>query len=79
MTRSNGLRKRRDQPLPSGAVTYLERDVRNLLRVGNLRDFDRFLRACASRTGQLLNMSDLGDVCGGAMVCADVTSTSPKD
>lgn len=39
--------------------TYLERDVRNILNVGNLRDFDRFLRAVASRTGQILSYSDL--------------------
>jgi predicted AAA+ superfamily ATPase len=40
-------------------ATYLERDVRNLLGVTSLRDFERFLRACALRTGQLLNKSDL--------------------
>ncbi len=40
-------------------ATYLERDVRNILNVGNLRDFDRFLRACAMRIGQLLSLSDL--------------------
>ena len=40
-------------------TTYLERDVRNLLNVGSLRDFDRFLRAVASRTGQTLSYSDL--------------------
>lgn len=45
--------------LGSYLVTYLERDVRNLLNVGNLRDFDRFLRACALRAGQLLSYSDL--------------------
>ncbi|MFZ0614159.1 MAG: ATP-binding protein [Desulfobacterales bacterium] len=39
--------------------TYLERDVRNILNVGSLRDFDRFLRAAAARTGQLLSFSDL--------------------
>ena len=39
--------------------TYLERDVRNILNVGSLRDFDRFLRACAMRTGQILSYSDL--------------------
>jgi predicted AAA+ superfamily ATPase len=39
--------------------TYLERDVRNILNVGSLRDFDRFLRAVASRTGQVLSYSDL--------------------
>jgi predicted AAA+ superfamily ATPase len=40
-------------------ATYLERDVRSLLQVRNLRDFDRFLRICASRTGQLLSLSSL--------------------
>jgi predicted AAA+ superfamily ATPase len=40
-------------------ATYLERDVRNILQVGNLRDFERFLRACALRSGQLLNKADL--------------------
>ncbi|MBN1103061.1 MAG: ATP-binding protein [Deltaproteobacteria bacterium] len=39
--------------------TYLERDVRNILNVGSLRDFDRFLRAVAVRTGQILSYSDL--------------------
>jgi hypothetical protein len=40
-------------------ATYLERDVRNILNVGSLRDFDRFLRAAAVRVGQLLSLSDL--------------------
>ncbi len=40
-------------------TTYLERDVRNILNVGSLRDFDRFLRATAARTGQVLSYSDL--------------------
>ncbi len=40
-------------------ATYLERDVRNLKHVGDLRDFDRLLRAAALRTGQLLSYSDL--------------------
>ncbi|MDD1777897.1 MAG: ATP-binding protein, partial [Candidatus Helarchaeota archaeon] len=39
--------------------TYLERDVRNILNVGSLRDFDRFVRAVASRTAQVLSYSDL--------------------
>jgi len=41
-------------------ATYLERDVRNILNVGSLRDFERFIRACAARCGQLLNLSELG-------------------
>jgi predicted AAA+ superfamily ATPase len=40
-------------------ATYLERDVRLALRVGSLRDFERFLRACALRSGQLLNLAEL--------------------
>ena len=40
-------------------TTYLERDVRALLNVSSLRDFERFLRACALRSGQLLNKADL--------------------
>ena len=43
----------------SYVATYLERDVRSLLRVGNLRDFDRFLRACAFRSAQVLNKAEL--------------------
>jgi predicted AAA+ superfamily ATPase len=39
--------------------TYLERDVRTLAGVGSLRDFERFLRACALRSGNLLNKADL--------------------
>lgn len=39
--------------------TFLERDVRNLAHVGDLSQFERFLRLCAVRTGQLLNLSDL--------------------
>jgi predicted AAA+ superfamily ATPase len=43
----------------SFVATYLERDVRLALRVGSLRDFERFLRACALRSGQLLNLAEL--------------------
>jgi predicted AAA+ superfamily ATPase len=43
----------------SYVVTYLERDVRSLLHVGDLRDFERFVRACAARSGALLNLTDL--------------------
>ena len=40
-------------------ATYLERDVRTLLQVGNLRDFERFLQACALRTAQTVNKAEL--------------------
>ena len=40
-------------------ATYLERDVRSLLKLGQLRDFERFIRVCALRSAQLLNKSEL--------------------
>jgi uncharacterized protein len=40
-------------------ATYLERDVRSLSTVGSLRDFERFVRACALRSANLLNKADL--------------------
>jgi len=40
-------------------ATYLERDVRSLSNIGNLRDFERFVRACALRSANLLNKADL--------------------
>jgi len=40
--------------------TYVERDARNLLNIGNLATFQRFVGLCAGRTGQLLNLSSLG-------------------
>ena len=44
--------------------TYLERDVRNLAQIGDLSQFERFLRLCATRTGQLLNLSELAKEIG---------------
>lgn len=39
--------------------TYLARDVRDLLQVGDLVTFQRFLVLCAARSGRLLNLTDL--------------------
>ncbi len=44
--------------------TYVERDIRQLKNISNLNLFDRFLRLCAGRAGQLLNMSNLAIECG---------------
>lgn len=49
---------------PNYLRTYLERDVRTLLNVGNLLDFERFIRLCAGRSGQLLNLSALASDTG---------------
>jgi predicted AAA+ superfamily ATPase len=40
-------------------ATYLERDVRQILKVGNLRDFGRFMRLAALRTGQRVSYTAL--------------------
>ena len=45
--------------LQSYVATYLERDLRQLLEVSSLRDYERFLRATALRSAQLLNRADL--------------------
>lgn len=48
----------------SYTTTYLERDVRQILNVTDLSAFQAFLRLCAGRTGQVLNLSQLGADCG---------------
>ena len=45
-------------------ATYVERDVRQLLNVGNLLTFQRFLLMCAARSAQLLNLNSLASDCG---------------
>lgn len=44
--------------------SYVERDVRQLINVGNLRNFQKFMQLCAGRIGQLANFSDLATNCG---------------
>ena len=44
--------------------TYIERDVRQLKNITDLITFERFVRLCAGRTGQLLNKSSLSTECG---------------
>ena len=40
-------------------ATYLERDVRQILNVASLRDFERFIRVLAARSANMLNKSDV--------------------
>ncbi len=49
----------RDLWFRSYIQTYLERDVRTMLAIRNLATFRRFLALLASRSGQILNRSDL--------------------
>lgn len=44
--------------------TYVERDVRQIINVQDLSVFQRFVRMCAGRCGQLLNLTSLGNDCG---------------
>jgi len=59
-----------DRPLSPGhwypgyVATYVERDVRQMINIRDLSSFQRFLRLCAARTGQLLNLSSLANDCG---------------
>lgn len=52
--------------------TYLERDVRQIKAVNDLDRFGTFVRLCAGRTGQLLNLNSLGGECG-------ITSNTAKN
>lgn len=49
---------------PPYVTAYVERDVRQLLKVQDLEIFQRFVRLCAGRTGQILNLSSLAADCG---------------
>ncbi len=44
--------------------SYLERDIRSLVNVGDLDTFERFLRLTAGRSGQILNMDSLASDTG---------------
>lgn len=47
--------------------TYLERDLREVKNIGNLLDFQRFLKLLAGRSGQILNFSALASDVGVAV------------
>lgn len=44
--------------------TYIERDLRQLIHLKDLSPFQRFIRLCAGRIGQLLNLESLGNEVG---------------
>jgi hypothetical protein len=49
------------------AHEHLERDIRSLYDIGNLREFERFLQLLAARCAQVLNMSSLASETGVAV------------
>lgn len=61
----------RDLFYSSYVQTYIQRDVRDLAKVGDEMAFLRFIRAAAARTGQLLNLSELARD-------ADISSVTAK-
>ena len=44
--------------------TYIERDVKQLIHVRDTINFQTFLRLCAGRAGQVMNLSSIGNDCG---------------
>ena len=52
-------RATRDLYLSSYMQTYIERDIRELLRIEKRREFETFVKLCALRTGQIVNYHDL--------------------
>jgi uncharacterized protein len=49
---------------PGYVATYVERDLHQLINIRDLTAFQRFLRMCANRIGQLVNLSSLANDCG---------------
>lgn len=56
---------------PNYIQTYVERDVRNLLKVSDTNRFIKFIRLCAARIGQILNLSSLANETGISSTTAD--------
>jgi len=50
--------------VPNYIRTYIERDVRQIQNVTDLTLFQTFIKLCAGRIGQLLNLTSLGNDCG---------------
>ena len=55
---------------PSYIQTYIEKDIRQLKNVSDLGLFQKFIKLCAGRVGQLLNLSSLANDCGISHVTA---------
>jgi predicted AAA+ superfamily ATPase len=53
-----------DQWLSDYVMTYIQRDVRQVINVGDLQAFSGFLKLCAGRTAQEINLSKLGSDAG---------------
>ena len=56
---------------PSYIKTYIERDVRSLKRITDYTRFNHFIKICAARTGQVLNVSSLASDAGITTITAN--------
>lgn len=66
----------KDSLLPTEAYrnyiqTYLERDLRQLINVKDLSNFQRFMKLCAGRVGQILNKNSLSNDLGVSNITID--------
>ncbi len=67
---SGGYPRIYDRDIPAGqwladyVATYVQRDVRQILNIGDLNRFTTFLRLCAAHTAQELRLSALGSDAG---------------
>jgi predicted AAA+ superfamily ATPase len=55
---------------PNYIRTFVERDVRLITNIGDLNSFQRFLKLCAGRIGQLVNVTSLASDCGISQMTA---------
>lgn len=60
----------RDRYYKSYLQTYLERDIRQILAVNDLRVFQNFIELLAARVGNLLNLNEIGKECGVSFTTA---------
>ncbi len=56
---------------PAYISTYVERDVRAMIKIGDLNKFIKFIRLCAGRIGQLLNMAAIATETGVSIPTID--------
>lgn len=49
---------------PGYIQTYIERDIRSIKNISDLSSFQKFIKICAGRSGQVVNLSSIGNDCG---------------
>ncbi|NTV46731.1 MAG: ATP-binding protein [Chlorobiales bacterium] len=50
--------------LENYVMTYVERDIRSLINISDLRVFENFLKICAAHSGQLINFAAISNAVG---------------